>query len=130
MRKTLVVIGGLVIGVIALAALSVVIAGRYHARLMQTCVDELQAAVRSGKIFEAFGRDPRPDGMMRRYSHEERGELIAHVATRAHTAKDAADVAAMSDRAHMSAIFLFSPMVYVLFFDQEDRMREFVCLAS
>jgi hypothetical protein len=67
---------------------------------------------------------------MRRYSPLERGELTAHVATRDHTAKDAADVDAMSMRAHTSAVFLFSDMVYVLFFDREDHLREFVCLSN
>ena len=63
-------------------------------------------------------------------SPQERGELLTHVATRAHTAKDEADVDAMSKRAHTSAVFLFSDMVYVLFFDREDRLREFVCLSN
>ena len=44
--------------------------------------------------------------------------------------KDASDIDVMSKRAHTSAIFLFHDMVYVLFFDREDRLREFVCLSN
>ena len=130
MRKTLVVLGCFALGLTALAVLFVATAVNYHARRIRECSDELEAAVRSAKTFEAFTRDPRPDGLMRRYSHQERGELIAHVATRSHTAKDAANVEAMSDRAHTSAVFLLHSMVYVLFFDREDRLREFVCLTN
>jgi hypothetical protein len=52
------------------------------------------------------------------------------VAARAHTPKDEGDVDALSKRADTSAVFLFSDMVYVLFFDHDDRLREFVCLSN
>jgi hypothetical protein len=46
------------------------------------------------------------------------------------TAKNQADVDAMSKRTHTSAICLFSDMAFVPFFDGEDRLREFVCLSN
>ena len=130
MRKAFRVIGWFAIGLIALVVFFVAMASNYHSRRFRACSEELEAAVRSAKTFEAFTRDPRPDGLMRRYSHQERRGLIAHVATRSHTSKDASDVETMSDRAHASAVFLLHSMVYVLFFDREDRLREFVCLSN
>ena len=130
MKKALVIASSFLAGVLVLALLTVAATRLYHSRRFQACSSELEAAVRSGKTFELFAQDPRPDGLMRRYSPQEHGELLAHVATRAHTAKDEADVDAMSKRAHTSAVFLFSDMVYVLFFDREDRLREFVCLSN
>ncbi len=118
-------------GLLMLALLLVAATHFYHSRRFRACSEELEAAVGSGKTLESFAQDPRPDGLvMRRYSPGERGELLAHVATWAHSAKDAADVDAMSKRAHTSALFLPSDMVYVLFFDREDRLREFVCLSN
>jgi hypothetical protein len=130
MRKAVRVLGWFAIGLSALAVSFVAAVHIFHVRRFRACAEELEAAVRSAKTFEAFTRDPRPDGLMRRYSPQKRGELIAHVATRHHTAKDAADVEAMSNRAHTSAVFLWHGMVYVLFFDREDRLREFVCLTN
>ena len=111
MRKALLVVGWFAIGLGGLGVFFVAMAHNYHARRFRACSDELEAAVRVAKTFDEFTRDPRPDGLMRRYSHQERGELIAHVATRSHTAKDAADVEAMSNRAHSSAVFLLHSMV-------------------
>jgi len=130
MKKALLVASWFLAGLFVLALFFVALVHGYHSRRFRACSEELEAAVRSAKTFEAFTRDPRPDGLMRRYSHQERGELIAHVATRSHTAKDAADVEAMSNRTHTSAVFLLHSMVYVLFFDREDRLREFVCLSN
>lgn len=124
------VVGWVAVGLTILAVCFVAIIRDYHPRRFRACAEELEAAVGSGKTLDAFTRDPRPDGLMRRYSRQERSELMAHVATRDHTPKDAADVEAMSNRAHTSAVFLFHGMVYVLFFDQEDRLREFVCLSN
>jgi hypothetical protein len=130
MRYALGVIVWLTIGVTGLVVFFAAFTYIYHARRFRACAEELDAAVRSAKTFEAFTQDPRPDGLMQRYSHQERGELMAHVATRSHTAKDAADVDAMSNRAHTSAVFLLHGMVYVLFFDRDERLREFVCLSN
>jgi hypothetical protein len=130
MKKALVILGSCLAGLLVLALVFVAATRVYHSRRFRACSEELEAAIRSGKTFESFAQDPRPDGLMRRYSPQERGELLAHVAMRAHTAKDEADVDAMSKRAHTSAVFLFSDMVYVLFFDGEDRLREFVCLSN
>jgi len=129
-KKALLAVGWFLAGLLILVLVFFSSAHVYHARRFRACSEELEAAVRSTKTFDAFTRDPRPDGLMRRYSHQERGELMAHVATRSHTEKDAANVDAMSNRAHTSAVFLFSDMVFVLFFDREDRLREFVCLSN
>ena len=130
MKKALLVIAWFVAGLVAFSVFFVVSAHVYHSRRFRACSEELTAAVRSGKTFESFSQDSRPDGLMRRYSPQERSELLTHVATRAHTEKDAADVDAMSKRAHTSAIFLFHDMVYVLFFDRDNGLREFVCLSN
>lgn len=130
MRKAFRVVGWFAIGLTAVVVSFVAAVHFYHAPRFRACREELEAAVRSVKTFEAFTRDPRPDGLMRRYSHQERGELIAHVAIRSHTARDAADVDAMSNRSHTSAVFLWHGMVYVLFFDRDERLREFVCLTN
>jgi hypothetical protein len=130
LKKVLVILSSFLSGLLVLAFLFVAAPRIYHSRRFRACSDELEAAVRSGKTFESFAQDPRPDGLMRRYSPEERAELLAHVAMRAHTTKDEADIDAMSKRAHTSAVFLFSDMVFVLFFDPEDRLREFVCLSN
>jgi hypothetical protein len=130
MKKALLVTGWFLAGLLVLVLLFGAFAHIYHSRRFRACAEELEIAVRSGKTFQSFTQDSRPDGLMRRYSPQERGELAAHVATRDHTAKDAADVEAMSKRAHTSAVFLFSGMVYVLFFDRDDRLREFVCLSN
>jgi hypothetical protein len=131
MTKGLFVVSWFLAGLLVLALLFVASAQIYQSRRFRACSQELEAAVRSGKTFDSFTQDTsRPDGLMRRYSAQERGELVAHVATRAHTAKDAADVDAMSTRAHTSAVFLVSDMVYILFFDRENRLREFVCLSN
>ena len=130
MKKAFVILSSFLAGLLVLALLFVAAARVYHSRRFRACSEELEAAIRSGKTFESFAQDPRPDGLMRRYSPQERGELLAHVARRTHTAKDEADVDAMSKRAHTSAVFLFSDMVFVLFFDGEDRLREFVCLSN
>ena len=130
MKKALVTLSSFLAGLLVLALLFVTATLVYHSRRFRACSEELEAAIRSGKTFESFAQDPRPDGLMRRYSPQERGELLAHVGMRTHTAKDEADVDAMSKRAHTSAVFLFSDMVYVLFFDGEDRLREFVCLSN
>jgi len=129
-KKALLAVGWFLAGLLVLVLVFFASAYVYHARRFRACSEELEAAVRSAKTFEAFSRDPRPDGLMRRYSHQERGELRAHLATRSHTEEDAANVDAMSNRAQASAVFLFSDMVFVLFFDREDRLREFVCLSN
>lgn len=126
MKKVgLLLAAGLVTPVLLFAAFTYV----YHSRRFQACSEELAAAVHSRKTFEAFSRDPRPDGLWKRYSVQQREQLIADVIWD-HSAKDAADVKAMSKRAHASAIFLFGDMVYVLFFDEGDRLQEFVCLGN
>ena len=89
MRRALLAVGWSAVGLTALAVFFVAMVHNYHARRFRGCSDELEVAVRSSKTFEAFTRDPRPDGLMSRYSHQERGELVAHVATRSHTAKAA-----------------------------------------
>lgn len=128
--KPLLVIGWFLAGSLVLG-LALAASARIHQfRRLAACSEELDAAVRSAKTFQAFTRDPRPDGLMRRYSHPERSELMAHVSTRAHTPKDAADVKEMANRAQSSAVFLFGDMAYVLFFDGDDRLREFVCLSN
>ena len=124
---------GCLLTIAAVVVIALLIVGsvvRYHSRRFEACATELGAAVRSGKTFEAYAQDPRPDGLWgKRYSRQQRGEFLAEV-TWAHTDKDGADIAAMSNRAHTSAIFLFGDMVYVLFFDDQDRLREFVCLSN
>jgi hypothetical protein len=130
MKRTLVVLGWLMAAAVAFQLIFVVGTHIYHSRRFRACSDELEAAVRAEKTFEEFVQDPRPDGLMRRYLPRERSELLGHIAWRAHTEKDLADADAMSKRSHTSAVFLFSDMVFVLFFDKDDRLREFVCLSN
>jgi hypothetical protein len=101
----------------------------YHQRRFEACAQELDAAVRSGRIVDAFIADERR-GWYQTYSYEQRRELLDHVKTRGHTDKDYSDAAVMSARAHRSGVFNIGDMVYVLFFDRDNRLREFVCLSN
>jgi hypothetical protein len=130
MKHSLGPVGWILVCLLLLCASLVGAVQVYHSRRFRACSEELETAVRAGKTFEAFTRDPRPDGLLQRYSPERRGELLAEVKGWGQTTKDASDIDAMSKRAHTSAIFLFHDMVYVLFFDREDRLREFVCLSN
>ena len=129
MKESLRTLGWFLAGLLGLSLAVVVPVERFHARRFRACAEELEAAVRAGKTFEAFTQDARR-GWMKRYSIQERGELLAEIQNRSHTNKDAANVNAMSGRAHTSAIFAVRSMVYVLFFDREERLREFVCLSN
>jgi chlorite dismutase len=128
-KKALLVVVVL-LAALGLAMVAVVVAVElYHRRRFEACAQELDAAVRSAKTIDAFMRDERRE-WYQTYSHEKRSELLDHIATRSHTEKDAADADAMSNRAHTSAVFNIGDMVYVLFFDRDDRLREYVCLSN
>ena len=71
MKKALLVIGWFLTVLLVLGLLFVASVHLYHSRRFRACSEELEAAVRSAQTFEAYARDPRPDGLMRRYSHEE-----------------------------------------------------------
>ena len=128
-KKALLVVVGMLAAVTLAMMLFRVAVERYHRGRFEACAHELDAAVRSAKTIDAFMRDERC-GWYQTYSREKRSELLDHIATRTHTEKDAADADAMSNRAHTSAVFNIGDMVYVLFFDRDDRLREYVCLSN
>jgi hypothetical protein len=103
--------------------------GERAARRFEACRRELDAAVRSAKTLDAFSADERR-GWYRTYSREQRRELLEHVKTRDHTEHDYSAIAAMSDTAHTSAVFNIGDMVYVLFFDRDNRLRSYACLSN
>jgi len=126
-KKAFLVTGGALVG---LGILFVASVQYYHHHRFRSCALELAAAVNSGKSFEAFARDPRPDGLHRRFSQRERHDLRSLTSMWRTTPQGLADIDAKAARAHASAVFLFGDMVYVLFFDEEGRLREFVCLGN
>jgi hypothetical protein len=63
MKKPLLVVGWFLVGLVLLFGASAHI---YHSRRFRACSEELEVAVRSAKPFQAFTRDPRPDGLMKR----------------------------------------------------------------
>jgi hypothetical protein len=118
---------GIVLGAAALVLAS---AWSYHYRRFRSCVVELEAAVHSAKTYEAFLQDSRADGLYRRLEGHEPGALRQLVSGWSHDPEQSADVDAKASRAQASAIFLFGDMVYVLFFDERNRLEEFVCLGN
>ena len=118
---------GVVLGGVALVAGSV---GYYHYRRFRSCTVELEGAVQSAKTFEAFLHDSRPDGLYRRVERQQAREVRQLVSAWSHGAEQSADLEAKASRAKASAVFLFGDTVYVLFFDERDRLREFACLGN
>jgi hypothetical protein len=126
-RKAVLIVAGALAGV---ALLVVASATYYHHRRFQGCRDELEAAVGTAKPLAAFASDPRPDGLYRHFSQAEAQE-VREVASGWRSSPDTlAEVEAKARRAHTSAVFLFGDMVYLLFFNKDDRLQEFVCLGN
>ena len=129
MKKAGIIIGGLFLTTALLLAGVAIATNVYHSRRFAACARELDAAVLSGKSLAAFTDDERR-GWYRTYSREQRSELLQHMTTRSHTDRNYSDADAMSSRAHTSGVFSIGDMVYVLFFDGQDRLREYVCLSN
>jgi hypothetical protein len=118
---------GIVLGA---AALFVASAWYYHYRRFRSCVVELEAAVHSAKTYEAFLQDPRPDGLYRRLEGHEPGALRQLVSAWSDGPEQSADWDVKASRAQASAVFRFGDMVYLLFFDDRNRLQEFVCVGN
>jgi hypothetical protein len=113
-------------GVVAAIAAFAVSAEVHHYRRFRACEVELEGAVQSGKTFAAFTSDTRPDGLYRRLERPDGAELRQLVDTWPHAPERTADIEAKASRAQTAAVFLFGDMVYVLLFDKQERLREFV----
>jgi hypothetical protein len=127
LRSVLAAVAGTIL---ALAIAFVGSAEVYHRRRFQACTTELEAAVQAGKTYGAFLQDTRPDGLYRRVEREERNTLRQLVSTWRHAPEQTTDLERQADRASSSAIFFFGDMVYVLFFDNRDRIQDFICLSN
>jgi hypothetical protein len=75
-------------------------------------------------------QDTRPDGLYRRVEREQHSTLRQLVSTWPHAPERTADLDRRAKRASSSAVFLFGDMVYVLFFDDRDRLQDFICLSN
>jgi hypothetical protein len=125
--KRALIIAGMVLGAVAAFVVSAEV---YQYRRIRACETELEAAVQSRKTLAAFMSDPRPDGLYRRVDRPDGASLRELVATWPHAPERTADIDATASRAQTAAVFLFGDMVYVLLFDKDQRLREFVCLGN
>ena len=127
MKPALMVLG-IVLGTAALVAAG---AWYYQYSRFRSCTVELEAAVHSAKTYEAFLHDARrPDGLFRRLEGHEPGALRQLVSGWVHTPEQSTDLGAKASHAEASAVFRFGDMVYVLFFDERNRLLDFVCLGK
>ena len=115
---------------LVLAGIIAVSAGYHHHSRYRACRAELLEAVGNGKTLAQFAADRRPDGLFRRFSSDERTSLREVAGAWTQRPETLAEIETKAARASASAAFLFGDMVYVLFFDDRDRLTQFVCLGN
>jgi hypothetical protein len=115
---------------IAVAVFGVATALYHHHQRLDGCEKELQAAVASGKTLSAFLSDPRPDGPSMSTPRGDASAFREFVSQWTRDTGTLSEVEAKAKRAKHVDVFLFGDMVYVLYFDGNLRLREFVCLSN
>jgi hypothetical protein len=125
--KVLAAVAGLIL---LLVAALLAAAAYYHHTRFEACRTELDAAVASKRTYESFLADPRPDGVIARFSRAEAKGLRDLAGNWTHRPVVLQEIDAKASRTNSSAVFLVGDMVYVLYFDKQQQLADFVCLSN